>query len=358
MLTLLTTILKKPVGDAPIDVLDRILGIQDDKMAHLTDVMQPSANAEPRHTFTARIPASQTSIAKLSPRQRLTLLPTMLRLVREMNRSGDFYKEPFAATRTQATADFIAALKQRILDVGATAVQFVNVPADAIFTGKAIPEPNAIVFSVHMNKAALDTAPSFAAFLEVARGYLRMAIIANQISRYLRAHGYAAYPGTALGGLTDYARIAELAGLGTIGYHGLLITPEDGALLRLNSIYTNIDNLPLEKDNPHGWIRDFCARCNKCIRECPAKAIFKEPQVQANGRVKCIDAAACLDYFAANYGCAVCVDVCPFSQVGYAAVRERFKGNPGAPRFDIPMFPPLAESAGGSPQHTSEVQRP
>ena len=222
-------------------------------------------------------------------------------------------------------------------ELGATAIKFVKVPADAIFEGKAIPEPYAIVFTVRMDKEMLDTAPSFEAFHEVACGYKRMAILANKVSQYMRQNGFAAYPGTALGGVTDYSRLAELAGLGAIGYHGLLITPEDGALLRINTIYTNISNLPIETDNPHKWVREFCAKCHRCIRECPVKAIFDQPQVNANGRVTCIDGATCLDYFAANYGCGICVDVCPFSQKGYDVIHERFKGNPDAPLYEIPM---------------------
>lgn len=340
MWTLLTSILKQQGGDAPNDLLDQILVRQDAKMAPMTDVVYPSANAEPRHTFTARIPANQTWIGSLPRRRRLTLLPTMIRLIREMNVSGNFYQERFVPARMEAPATFIEAIKALAMAQGATAVQFVKVPPDAIFTSKAIPEPYAIVFTVRMDKAIMDTAPSFEAMHEVMKGYKRMAIISNIVTRRLRAHGYAAYPGTALGGLTDYSRIAEVAGLGAIGYHGLLITPEDGALLRINTIYTSITNLPLVDENPHTWIRDFCARCRKCIRQCPVSAIFHQPRVQENGRIKCIDGKACLDYFAANYGCAVCIDVCPFSQVGYDVVHERFKGNPDAPQFHIPHLLP------------------
>ena len=259
MIRILASLLKQQHGETPNDLLDQILAIQDGKMEHLTDLTYPSQAAEPRHTFTASIPSSATSIAQMSVKQRMTVMPTMGRLVLEMNKSGDFYKERFQPTRATASASFIAQIKALAFEHGATAVKFVKVPADSIFAGKAIPEPYAIVFTVRMEKAPMDTAPSFEAFHEVARGYKRMAIIANLVSKFMRENGYAAYPGTALGGLTDYSRIAEVAGLGAIGYHGLLITPEDGALLRINTIYTNITNLPIEEENPHRWVRDFCA---------------------------------------------------------------------------------------------------
>jgi Fe-S-cluster-containing hydrogenase component 2 len=44
-----------------------------------------------------------------------------------------------------------------------------------------------------------------------------------------------------------------------------------------------------------------------------------------------IDHATCRDYFTANYDCAVCFAVCPFSQIGYEKVKSRFKGNQDAP---------------------------
>ena len=50
-----------------------------------------------------------------------------------------------------------------------------------------------------------------------------------------------------------------------------------------------------------------------------------------------IEHAACRDYFTRNYGCAVCLAICPFSQVGYEKVQARFRGNPNAPQFRIPM---------------------
>ncbi len=144
-----------------------------------------------------------------------------------------------------------------------------------------------------------------------------------------------------LGGITDYVYLAELAGLGAIGYHGLLISPGEGARLRINTIYTNITNLPTPQatgqEHAHLSVRDFCAMCKKCVRKCPVEAIFDEPQPRGDGGMQTIEHATCRDCFTRNYGCAVCLAVCPFSQVGYEKVQARFKGNPDAPQFRIPM---------------------
>jgi epoxyqueuosine reductase QueG len=150
----------------------------------------------------------------------------------------------------------------------------------------------------------------------------------------MRQNGFAAYPGTALGGLTDYTHVVEVAGLGAIGYHGLFITPQEGARLRINTIYTN---LPIQAENEHLWVRDFCAMCKKCIRKCPVQAIYEQPRPRGDGGMQCIDHAACRDYFNQNYGCAVCLAQCPFSEAGYEKVKARFKRNPKAPQFRIPV---------------------
>lgn len=200
-----------------------------------------------------------------------------------------------------------------------------------------------------MDKEAIDTSPSFESFHEVTRGHKNLAVIGNELARKMHQEGFAAYPSTALGGLTDYPHLAELTGLGVIGYHSLLISPHEGAQLRINTIYTNITTLPIKTGNEHLWVRNFCAMCKKCVRSCPVGAIHDEPKPRSSGGsdggMQCIDHDPCRRYFAANHGCAVCLKVCPFSQVGYEKVKAGFRGNEGAPQFRIlletPAYPDL-----------------
>lgn len=224
---------------------------------------------------------------------------------------------------------------------GAREIGYVKVPRNAIFQGKGIPCAYAIVFTVEMEQEAIETAPSFDCQLEVMDGYKRMSTISGKLSGHLRANGYAAYPGMALGGLTDYVHLAELAGIGAIGYHGLLIAPGEGTRLRINTIYTNITNLPtLEsqgKINEHLYVTS--ALCARCVRSCPVSAIYEQPQPRGDGGMQAIDHATCRDYFTSNYGCGVCIAVCPFSHTGYEKIEARFKGNPNAPQFRIPVWP-------------------
>ena len=346
MLNVLRLLLGAQEEDA---MLDTVLAVHDDKLRGVPGAAKAPPGAPLRNTFTSTIPAERTFFNKLSLKQRLKTAPTMLALMSQVARSASFYTHPLPSPKTMAPQELFEEIERTARDEGVTAIRYVSVTDDCIFGRLGVPYRNAIVFTVRMAKDALDTAPSYECFREVERGYLRLAFAANRIAELLRARGFGAYPGTALGGLSDYPRIAELAGLGAIGYHGCLITPGEGALLRANTIYVSIQNLPQRTPEPTDWIRDFCAMCRRCVRECPAKAIHASPRVLESGRVECIDSAACLNHFSANYGCGVCIDVCPFSQRSMSEIAERFKGNPSAPKYEVgplisPRMPPASST--------------
>ena len=77
--------------------------------------------------------------------------------------------------------------------------------------------------------------------------------------------------------------------------------------------------------------------CKKCVRSCPVGAIYDEPKPRGDGGIRSIDHDSCRTYVTANFGCAVCLKVCPFSQVGYDMVKAGFRGNEDAPKFRIPF---------------------
>ena len=316
---------------------DTSLDAFDQKIYNLDSLVYPNQAADPRATFDSGIPAEQQSMASLTFNQIIQFAPTMFHTQRHMARSGHYYKRSFVPTQHEASPAFIEELEAFAYRLGASDIKYAQIPGDSIFQGKGIPYKNAIIFTVNMDQERIETAPSFEALHEVIDGYRELGRISNALADLLRSNGFAAYPGQSVGGLTDYVRIAELAGLGIIGYHGLLISPDDGARLRINVVYTNITNLPIVQENPHAWVRNFCAMCRKCVRKCPAEAIYQRPEAEETGRVQCIDAKKCLDYFTMNYGCGVCVAVCPFSHTGYNKIKQRFKGNPDAPKYFIPL---------------------
>lgn len=328
--------------------LDSLLARMDKHLHNFKTLVQPAPESKPRTPFESNVPLEKISTFNFTGRQRLKVIPQIVPLLLGMQRSARLYDGKFQPTKSEATPAFIAELEAMAYAAGAKDIKYVKVPRNAIFRDKGIPYDYAILFTVAMDKEPIESAPSFACMHEVMKGYKNLATISNKLAVHLRRHGFAAYPGTALGGITDYVHLAELAGLGAIGYHGLLITPGEGARLRINTIYTNITNLPTlaaqGKENAHLWVRDFCAVCHKCIRQCPVNAIYEEPKSRGDGGMQTIDHATCRDYFTANFGCAVCLAVCPFSHTGYDKVKERFKGNPKAPQFRIPAPIALVET--------------
>lgn len=334
------TLLARCSGKKPS--LDNLLAQFDRELENFQELIQPSPESKPRTPFDSKnLEFEDMYMSRLTAKQIFSILPVMLPLQIQMRRSAKLYDGKFKPTKSEADPAFLKKLEALVLEAGATAVKYVKVPRNAIFKHKGIPYEYAIVFTVEMDKDNMSTAPSFEAFKEVATGYKNLAVIGNKMALSMRKNGFAAYPGTALGGITDYTHLAELAGLGAIGYHGLLITPEEGARLRINTIYTNITNLPIETENEHLWVRDFCAMCKKCIRGCPVQAIFDQPRPRGDGGMQSIDHDACRDYFNQNFGCAVCLAKCPFSDIGYEKVKTRFRGNPHAPQFRIPVEPML-----------------
>ncbi|MEL6403742.1 MAG: 4Fe-4S binding protein [Chloroflexota bacterium] len=319
--------------------MDGILESMDKHLDKVHTLIEPTPESKPRTPFNSGLPASEMSLMNITPRQRIQFISRAIPLVINMMRASRMYGSQEPASQTHATPEFLEELESMAYEAGVKDIAYVEVPRYAIFEGKGIPAKYAIVYTVEMDKAPIDTSPSFDSQYEVIRGYKNMAVIGNKLAKHMHKAGFEAYPGTALGGLTDYVHLAEIAGLGAIGYHGLLISPTEGARLRINTIYINIENLPLSKaeDNEHLWVRDFCAMCKKCVRQCPVDAIYEEPKSRGDGGMQTIEHATCRDYFTKNFGCAVCLKVCPFSQVGYDKVQARFKGNPDAPQFMIPV---------------------
>lgn len=184
-----------------------------------------------------------------------------------------------------------------------------------------IPETvnRAVVMAVAMDAPMIETSPSVPASTATSLGYSRMGIAAVSLAEYIRALGYTAIPcmnDTALS-----IPLAVDAGLGELGRHGLLITPEYGSNIRLCKVLTD---MPLVTDEPVDFgVAAFCDGCLLCAKHCPPLAIStEEPTLSAvcdnnNPGVKKwpIHAEKCLRFWQDNgASCAVCLSVCPFTR--------------------------------------------
>lgn len=122
---------------------------------------------------------------------------------------------------------------------------------------------------------------------------------------------------------------AVRSGIGWLGKHSNVITPEFGSWVFLGELLLNIE---LEYDD--GPMAEHCGTCTACIDACPTDAIVG-PYV--------VDSARCLSYvtiesraddipadIAENmegwfYGCDICQDVCPWNRFEKPTREERFE---------------------------------
>ena len=155
---------------------------------------------------------------------------------------------------------------------------------------------------------------------EVHRVYYTMDEIGHRLAKQIGAFGYSArmQPN---GGDFPLPAFGQLAGIGELGKHGSLISPDLGSSFRLCAVSTDI---PLVADDPkdHG-IDEICTNCNVCERFCPGEAIKPQKEIKYGVVRWHIDTPACEPYFYQLYGCKVCLMVCPFN--GRGRLKERFK---------------------------------
>jgi len=126
---------------------------------------------------------------------------------------------------------------------------------------------------------------------------------------------------------------AVRAGLGWLGKHTNVITPEFGSWVFIGELLLNLE---LEPDQD--LVEDHCGTCTYCIDACPTQAITEPYVVDSN---KCISYAT-IELRAPElpqvlqphlsgwlYGCDICQDVCPWNRFEETSNETRF-----APRED------------------------
>jgi hypothetical protein len=185
----------------------------------------------------------------------------------------------------------------------------IDVPKDCNF---------AIVMTVKMDGAAIRTSPSFTACIATGFAYSQMAFLISCMAEFIRNLGYKAIP---MGNDTSLSiPLAIDAGLGELGRHGLLITPDYGPCVRICKVFTD---LPLKLDKPITFgVTDFCKNCKKCSEACEADAIqtVKEPSFKTEcpsnntGILRwAVNQDRCYKFWIENGGeCSNCIAACPY----------------------------------------------
>jgi epoxyqueuosine reductase len=200
-------------------------------------------------------------------------------------------------------------------ELGAARSGVAEVTDDALFEGRNPGLPYAVCLALPMDRAEMAHAPQPRAAAEVMRTYRALGRVAVRLARRIRAMGFAA---RAYGNpnSTDILMIplAVRAGLGELGKHGSLISREHGSNFRLAAVLTD---LPLQPDRPVDiGVDDLCAVCRRCVEDCPPAAILDEKQLVRGVRKWYVDFDKCIPYFVKTYGCAICIEVCPWSEPG------------------------------------------
>ncbi|MBD3404791.1 MAG: hypothetical protein GF411_01490 [Candidatus Lokiarchaeota archaeon] len=286
------------------------------------DAIRPTANSPTRF----EIPLEMMNL--ISTRDDIEMkhmLPVrrLLSVMKNIHRSVDSLEENPMNPKISITSEEVTKLEEYAQGQGVSSLGYVKLPQNLIFQKFGVIYENAIILTMEMSKEKIDKAPSQSTMNMVFKTYDELGQAGNQIAEYLRIKGYAAQADHPLGGLVLFPPLAQLAGLGWIGKHGLLITPKYGPRVRLAAVYTSIANLSIKENNEHDWIADYCALCGRCIKECPPQAILEDTVVHESGLVTNIRQQECFEYFGQYYGCSICVKVCPFSRS--ATMYQRLK---------------------------------
>jgi epoxyqueuosine reductase QueG len=208
-----------------------------------------------------------------------------------------------------------AEVKDLARSLGAPLVGVAEVTEESLYEGRNPGLRYAIVLGLPMDWGEMEHAPQPRAAAEVMRTYRRVAGVAVRLAERIRAMGW---PARAYGNpnSTDILMIplAVRAGLGELGKHGSMIGAEYGSNFRLAAVLTD---LPLALDRPVDiGVDDLCAVCRRCVDDCPPRAIFDEKQLVRGERKWYVDFDKCIPYFVKTYGCAICIEVCPWSEPG------------------------------------------
>jgi NADPH:quinone reductase-like Zn-dependent oxidoreductase len=217
--------------------------------------------------------------------------------------------------------ELVEVIEKAACDLGADLVSFAEVTPDLVYAGKEAPYRYVIVLAEEMDREKIATSPSVESGIETAYITGVLGLLVNRLCDKIEELGCDAVPAPAIGGPVDYPSLAKMAGMGEFGRHGMLISPSNGACQRFAAVFTNLV-LPVERSNPHEWVREYCKNCGKCIRACPCSAIRVESVPTKSGYASCVETGKCLLYLVTHFGCSICIKECPFTTVGYDDLKQ------------------------------------
>lgn len=213
-------------------------------------------------------------------------------------------------------------IKEMARGLGAELVGISAVANDVVYEGREISLRYAVCLGLSMDRTETQHVPHVRAAVEVMRSYREASRIAIRLARSIRKMGW---PARAYGNpnSTDILHIplAINAGFGQLGKHGSMINETLGSNFRLAAVLTD---LPLVCDEPVDiGVEDLCLQCRRCVIDCPPDAIFDHRQLVRGVEKWYVDFDKCIPYFTKTHGCAICIEVCPWSIPGRGPALSR-----------------------------------
>ena len=188
--------------------------------------------------------------------------------------------------------------------------------------GAATPYRYAISLGIPMRRDVMLKAPLVSSGMEVLNCYYKGSMLTVNLARYIRSLGWPAQ-GLPVNSSSEclHIPIALEAGLGQLGKHGSMINEALGSNFRLAAVLTD---LPLACDEPVDiGVDDLCLQCRRCVIDCPPDAIFANRQLVRGVEKWYVDFDKCIPYFTKTHGCAICIEVCPWSVPGRGPALSR-----------------------------------
>ena len=177
-----------------------------------------------------------------------------------------------------------------------------------------LPHTSAVSMAFAQDLDMVRSSPSPESDLEVGKVYARAALAAVHLARFIRSLGYSARAHHLRSTGIMLVPVAADAGLGELARSGYLLAPGLGLNFRISCVTTD---MPLSRDKPIDMgVQDFCSKCLKCARACPAGAIpMGEKVVERGVRKWVIDREKCLLFWSRiGSACAICQAACPWSK--------------------------------------------
>jgi len=183
------------------------------------------------------------------------------------------------------------------------------------FEGLSLNHKYILMIGVAHDYEQIKTAPKTSAGAEVIRQYGRGIKAAKDIAAWIRERGWDAEPfGGPMAGPLLLIPPAIECGFGELGKHGSIINKDHGSSFRLAAVLTNLPVMPTTRVSYD--VDDFCSRCQVCSNACPPDAILPEKTMVRGESKWYVDFDKCIPFFNENFGCGICIAVCPWSIPG------------------------------------------